>query len=105
MALSPATEQDHLFTLDPSRVYPVLERADGVHVWDTDGVQYLDAVAGLGVVNIGYGRREVAEAMAAQAAKMPFNAGNIFSNVPAIQLAADIAEITPGDLNFIHFTS
>ena len=38
-------------------VYPVLERADGVHVWDTDGNQYLDAVAGLGVVNIGYGRQ------------------------------------------------
>ena len=51
---------DHLFTLDPPRVYPVLERADGVHVWDTDGNQYLDAVAGLGVVNIGYGRTEVA---------------------------------------------
>jgi adenosylmethionine-8-amino-7-oxononanoate aminotransferase len=103
--LDRAAEQDHLFTLDPTRVYPVLERADGVHVWDTDGNRYLDAVAGLGVVNIGYGRVEVAEAIAAQAAKMPFNAGNIFSNVPAIQLAAAIAEITPGDLNFVHFTS
>jgi adenosylmethionine-8-amino-7-oxononanoate aminotransferase len=100
-----AAEQDHLFTLDPTRIYPVLERADGVHVWDTDGNRYLDAVSGLGVVNIGYGRVEVAEAIAAQAAKMPFNAGNIFSNEPAIRLAADIAEITPGDLNFVHFTS
>src|SRR5205085_8051803 len=102
---SRAAEQDHLFTLDPGRVYPVLERADGVHVWDTDGNRYLDAVAGLGVVNIGYGRVEVAEAIAAQAAKMPFNAGNIFSNEPAIKLAAVIAELTPGDLNFVHFTS
>jgi len=104
-SLSRAAEQDHLFTLDPTRAYPVLERADGVHVWDTNGNRYLDAVAGLGVVNIGYGRREVGEAMAAQAAKMPFNAGNIFSNEPAIRLAEDIAEITPGDLNFVHFTS
>ena len=95
----------NLFTLDPQRVYPVLERADGVHVWDTDGNRYLDAVAGLGVVNIGYGRREVADAIAAQAAKMPFNAGNIFSNEPAIELAAVIADMAPGDLNFVHFTS
>ena len=100
-----ASEQDHLFTLDPTRTYPVLDRADGVHVWDTDGNQYLDAVSGLGVVNIGYGRREVADAMAAQAAKMPFNAGNIFSNEPAIALANRIAELAPGDLNYVHFTS
>src|SRR5262245_20043054 len=100
-----AAEQDHLFTLDPQRVYPILEHAEGVHVWDTDGNRYVDAVAGLGVVNIGYGRKEVADAIAAQAAKMPFNAGNIFSNEPSIQLAADIAEITPGDLNWVHFTS
>ena len=103
--VSRAAQQDHLFTLDPARAYPVLERADGVHVWDTDGNRYLDAVSGLGVVNIGYGRREVADAMAAQAVKMPFNAGNIFSNEPAIRLANAIAEITPGDLNSVHFTS
>src|SRR5215210_700832 len=103
--VSPGAAAEHLFTLDPTRVYPVLERADGVHVWDTDGNRYLDAVAGLGVVNIGYGRREVAEAIAEQAAKMPFNAGNIFSNEPAIRLAADLAAITPGDLNYVHFMS
>jgi len=45
-----AAEQDHLFTLDPQQVYPVLEHADGVHVWDTDGNQYVDAVAGLGPI-------------------------------------------------------
>jgi len=100
-----ASEQDHLFTLDPTRTYPVLARADGVHVWDTDGNQYLDAVSGLGVVNIGYGRREVADAMAAQAAKMPFNAGNIFSNEPSIALANRIADLAPGDVNYVHFTS
>jgi adenosylmethionine-8-amino-7-oxononanoate aminotransferase len=100
-----STDSGHLFTLDPARIYPVLERADGVHVWDTNGNRYLDAVSGLGVVNIGYGRTEVAQAIAAQAAKMPFNAGNIFSNQPAIALAAVIAEMTPGDLNWVHFTS
>ncbi|HVA88004.1 MAG TPA: aspartate aminotransferase family protein [Candidatus Saccharimonadales bacterium] len=97
--------EDHFFALDPARAYPVLDRADHVYVWDTEGNRYLDAVAGLGVVNIGYGRTEVADAMAAQAARMPFNAGNIFSNEPAIRLAAVIAEMAPGDLNWVHFTS
>ncbi len=101
-----ASEQDHLFTLDPTRTYPVLDRADGVHVWDTDGNQYLDAVAGLGVVNIGYGRREVADAIAAQAAKMPFNAGNIFSQRTGdSRLRTASPRLTPGDVNYVHFTS
>ena len=96
---------DHFFALDPARAYPVLERADDVYVWDTAGNRYLDACAGLGVVNIGYGRPEVGRAMAEQAARMPFNAGNIFSNEPAIALAAVVAEMTPGDVNWVHFTS
>ncbi len=102
---SATTDSGHLFTLDPSRAYPVIDHADHVYLWDVDGNQYLDAVAGLGVVNIGYGRTEVADAMAAQAAKMPFNAGNVFSNEPSIRLAGVIAELTPGDLNWVHFMS
>ena len=58
-----AAEQDHLFTLDPTRVYPVLERADGVHVWDTDGNQYLDAVSGTNGVAL-VGRTEPASRLA-----------------------------------------
>lgn len=104
-ASSATTDSGHLFTLDPARAYPVLDRADHVYVWDVDGNRYFDAVAGLGVVNIGYGRTEVAEAMAAQAARLPYNAGNVFSNEPAIKLADGIAELTPGDLDWIHFAS
>lgn len=102
---APPPAQPHFFALDPQRAYPVLERADGVYVWDTAGNRYLDAVAGLGVVNIGYGRREPGEAMAAQAARMPFNAGNIFSNEPVARLAAVVARLAPGDLEWVHFAS
>ena len=71
-ASSASTDSGHLFTLDPARAYPVLDHADHVYVWDVDGNRYFDAVAGLGVVNIGYGRTEVAEAMAqADAAPWP----------------------------------
>ncbi len=94
-----------LFTLDPARAYPILERAEGVHVWDTDGHRLLDAIAGIGVANIGYGRDEVVAAMAEQASRLPYAVGNIFGNEPAIRLADAIARLTPGDLDYVHFTS
>lgn len=94
-----------LFMLDPIRTYPVLARADGVRVWDTNGKEYLDAIAGIAVANVGYGRQEVVSAMAQQAACLPYAAPNIFANEPAVRLAGEIATLTPGDLNWIHFTS
>lgn len=94
-----------LFTLDPTRAYPVLDRADGVHVWDAAGREYLDAIAGIGVVNLGYGRDEVVAAIADQAARLPFAVGNIFANEPAMRLADAIARVAPGDLDSVHFTS
>jgi adenosylmethionine-8-amino-7-oxononanoate aminotransferase len=99
------TSAGALFTLDPSRSYPVLDRADGIHVWDREGNKLLDAIAGIAVANIGYGRREVVDAIAEQAARLPFAVGNIFASQPAIDLAAAIAQVTPGDLDHVHFTS
>jgi adenosylmethionine-8-amino-7-oxononanoate aminotransferase len=94
-----------LFTLDPTRAYPVLARADGIRVWDRDGREYLDAIAGIAVANIGYGRHEVVEAIAEQAARLPYAVGNIFASEPAISLAGEIARFTPGDLDHVIFTS
>lgn len=45
----------------------VIDRAEGVYVWDEKGRQYLDAHAGLWLVNVGYGRREIIHAIADQA--------------------------------------
>lgn len=103
--VTPTPDAGALFTLDPARAYPILDRADGVYVWDTDGRRHLDAIAGIGVANVGYGRDEVVAAMTEQAARLPYAVGNIFGNEPAIRLAADIARLTPGDLDFVHFTS
>lgn len=90
---------------DPGHLYPTLQRAKGVYLWDTDGKRYLDAIAGIAVANLGYGRREVIEAMKKQASVLPYAAPNIFANTPAIELADKVAERTPGDLNWITFTS
>lgn len=99
------TDAGALFTLDPTRAYPVLDRAAGIRVWDVDGREYLDAIAGIAVANIGYGRQEVVDAIAEQAARLPYAVGNIFASEPAIELAAAIARVTPGDLDHVIFTS
>jgi adenosylmethionine-8-amino-7-oxononanoate aminotransferase len=95
----------HLFSLDPARSYPVLTRGEGAHVWDSGGRRYLDAIAGIAVMNLGYGRHEIIGAMARQAELLPFAAGNIFTNEPAERLAAELAALAPAGLNWVHFSS
>ena len=84
----------------------VIARGQGCHLWDAEGRQYLDAVGGLWCTNIGLGRREMAEAIAAQAERLAFS--NTFvdmTNESTALLAAKIAELAPGDLNRVHFTT
>ncbi|WP_425044823.1 aspartate aminotransferase family protein [Primorskyibacter sp. S87] len=82
----------------------VITRADGVYLTDSEGVEILDAMAGLWCVNIGYGRDELAEVAARQMRELPYY--NTFfqtTHVPAIALANKIAELAPGDLNHVFF--
>ncbi|WP_272002243.1 aspartate aminotransferase family protein [Roseovarius sp. ZX-A-9] len=82
----------------------VITRAKGVTLTDSDGNDYLDAMAGLWCVNIGYGRDELADAAARQMRELPYY--NTFfqtTHVPAIALAQKLAELAPGDLNHVFF--
>ena len=82
----------------------IITRAQGVTLTDSDGKDYLDAMAGLWCVNIGYGREEMAEAAARQMRELPYY--NTFfqtSHVPAIALSAKLAELAPRDLNHVFF--
>ncbi len=82
----------------------VITRANGVTLTDSEGHEILDAMAGLWCVNIGYGRDELAEVAARQMRELPYY--NTFfqtTHVPAIALAAKIAELAPGDLNNVFF--
>ena len=82
----------------------VMNEAKGAFVTDINGKRYLDGIGGLWCVNIGYGREEIVEAIAEQARKMPyFNPFVDTTNVPAAELAAKLAELTPGDLNHVMF--
>ncbi|WP_374652222.1 aminotransferase [Dongia sp.] len=83
----------------------VMGRAEGAYVYDLSGKRYLDGIGGLWCVNIGYGRREIVDAIAAQAARMAFfNPFVDTTNVPAAELAAKLASLAPGDLNKVFFT-
>ncbi|MEL6889675.1 MAG: aspartate aminotransferase family protein, partial [Pseudomonadota bacterium] len=82
----------------------VITRAKGVYLYDSDGNEILDAMAGLWCVNIGYGRGELADVAARQMRELPYY--NTFfqtTHVPAIALAQKLAELAPGDLNHVFF--
>lgn len=84
----------------------VIVKAHGVMLTDSDGNEILDGMAGLWCVNVGYGREELVQAAAAQMRQLPFY--NTFfqtTHVPAISLAARLAELAPGDLNHVFFAS
>jgi adenosylmethionine-8-amino-7-oxononanoate aminotransferase len=93
--------QDHGWLPDEDLV---VDRAEGVWVWTENGTKLLDGFAGLAVVNAGHGRREIAEAIAEQTVRLAYYpTTRQFSNRPAAELAAKLATLTPGDLDYTMF--
>jgi adenosylmethionine-8-amino-7-oxononanoate aminotransferase len=85
---------------------PIIVRGDGCYLEDLNGKRYLDALAGLFSVNIGYGYgEEIGEAAAAQMRELPFYTNWGYAHPRAIELATEIASLTPGDLNRVFFVS
>jgi adenosylmethionine-8-amino-7-oxononanoate aminotransferase len=85
---------------------PIIVRGDGCYLEDSKGKRYLDALAGLFSVNIGYGfGEEVGEAAAAQMRELPFYTNWGYAHPRAIELASEVASLTPGDLNRLFFVS
>ena len=82
----------------------VMVEGDGVRVLDSEGNEWVDVNGGYSSVNIGYGRKEVAEAMYQQMRELSyFPQGS--TSISAIKLAKKLADITPGDLNRSWFSS
>ena len=83
----------------------VITKADGIYVWDSEGDKLLDAMSGLWCVNVGYGRKALAEAAYQQMMTLPFyNSFFQTTNVPAVKLATKLASLAPkvGDRSFEH---
>ncbi len=84
----------------------VLSRGEGVHVFDESGRRYLDATAGLWYCNVGYGREEIAEAVATQLRTLSaYSTFGDLSNRPAIDLAERVADLAPDPDSRVFFTS
>jgi adenosylmethionine-8-amino-7-oxononanoate aminotransferase len=85
---------------------PIIVQGDGCYLWDANGKRYLDALAGLFSVNIGYGHgEEIGQAALEQMRELPFYTNWSYAHPKAIELAAELASLAPGDLNRVFFVS
>jgi len=96
----------------PSRLFyqtrqrrPLLDRAEGVYLWDRNGKRYLDGCSGAMVSNIGHSNPRVLEAMRLQMERATFGYRLHFENEPAERLAAQIAELCPQGHDRVFFVS
>ncbi len=83
----------------------VIVKSDDIYIWDSEGKKMLDAMSGLWCVNVGYGRKELAQAAFDQMMTLPFyNSFFQTTNVPAVKLATKLASLAPkvGDRSFEH---
>lgn len=84
---------------------PLIVSGEGIYVYNALGNRLIDGPAGMWCTQIGYGRREIADALSHQALELSYNSPWYTTNSPATELAARIAEHTPGDLNRVFFTT
>ena len=99
--IHPFTDQGDL----NSKGTRVISRAEGVYLWDADGNKLLDGMAGLWCVNVGYGRKELAQAAYDQMLELPYyNSFFQCTTPPTIKLAEKLAELAPDHINNVFFT-
>jgi adenosylmethionine-8-amino-7-oxononanoate aminotransferase len=100
---------DHLwlhFTNMRGHEPPIIVRGDGCYLEDVHGNRYLDALAGLFSVNLGYGYgEEIGQAALEQMRELPFYTNWTYAHPRAIELASEVASLAPGDLNRVFFVS
>jgi 4-aminobutyrate---pyruvate transaminase len=84
----------------------VMERGDGIHVYDTNGKQYIESFAGLWSVALGFSEKRLVEAATRQLQQMPFyHTFNHMSHEPSIRLAEKLVEMTPPHITRVAFTN
>jgi putrescine---pyruvate transaminase len=90
--------QDHPVFSDEELL---IERGEGVYIWTRSGKKLIDGFSGLSVVHVGHGRAEIADAIRAQVERLAYYpTTRQFSNRPAAELAAKLATLMPGDLDY-----
>jgi len=90
---------------DADHPIPIIARGEGPYVYDEHGKRYLDGLSALFCCNAGHGRAEIGEAMERQVRELDFVTNWSYAHPRAIELATRIANLAPGDLNHVFFTS
>ena len=98
-------EIDHVFYRSLGRTYPIIDRASGLYLYDTDGNEYLDFGSGIGVVNLGYSLPEIVEPMYEQSKKTSFVYSAPFTNEPLIRLSKKIIDMAPEGMSKVLLVS
>jgi adenosylmethionine-8-amino-7-oxononanoate aminotransferase len=101
--------RDHLwlhFTRMGGHEPPIIVRGEGCYLEDIEGKRYLDALAGLFAVQVGYSYgEEMGQAALEQMRELPFYTNWSYAHPRAIELARELAQLAPGDLNRVFFVS
>ncbi|WP_422418068.1 aspartate aminotransferase family protein [Pseudomonas sp. GZD-222] len=99
--LAPFTDYKQLKEKGPR----IITKAEGVHLWDSEGNKILDGMAGLWCVAVGYGREELVEVAARQMRELPYY--NLFfqtAHPPALELAKAVSAVAPKGMTHVFFT-
>ncbi len=83
----------------------VIERGQGIRLWDVNGKEYIDGLAGVFVASVGHANPAIIETITDQLHKLTFSPPLASTNLPAIALAARLSELTPPQYNLVKFTS
>lgn len=102
----------HLYQMDAVGsdrfIFPVIERGEGMHVYDTNGKKYIDAISGAYCVNVGYGRDRILQAAHAAAKNIhyvaPFSAANRFG-IRLAQRLGELAQSVVGEDSRVFFVN
>ncbi len=104
--------KDHLWmhfsrqsVMEDGHGVPIIVKGEGHHIWDSKGRKYIDGLSGLFVVNVGHGRKRLAEVAAKQAEELAFFPIWSYAHPNAIELADRLAGHAPGDLNRVFFST
>lgn len=98
-------EMTHVIKPELGVDYPVIDYGQGIYLYAKDGRRYIDGCGGAVTVSIGHGVQEIMDAMKEQAEKVAFVYRSQFTNEPAEQLAKELCELAPGDINWVFFVN
>jgi len=103
--MADVTSKSNVFYRGPLRkAYPTMDRGEGIYLFDDEGNRYIDAKGGIAVVNVGYGVKEIVNAIAEQAEKLSYAFTIQFTTRAQEELAGKLAEFSPEGLDKVWFS-